>query len=52
MKTFKFSVDLVVEVQAPDQFDAAEAIRDAFGLGEVCGLNVIESEVGDFTVND
>lgn len=52
MNTYRFKVDLVVEVDAFDQFDAAEMIRDAFGLGEVCGANIIESEVGEFIVGD
>lgn len=43
-------MSLVVEVQAFDEIDAEEAVRDAFGLGDVCGIEVIESEVGDFTV--
>lgn len=51
MKTFKYDVNLVVEVQAFNEIDAEEAVRDAFGLGEVCGLNIVESEVGDFTVD-
>lgn len=50
MKKFRYDVTLVVEVEAFNEIDAEEAVRDAFGLGEVCGLNVIESEVGDFTV--
>jgi hypothetical protein len=52
MNTYRYSVSLVVEAEGFTQFDAEEAIRDAFGLGEVCGLSVIESEVGDFTVVD
>lgn len=50
MNKYRFSVDLVVEVEAFDPFDAEDMIRDAFGLGEVCGLNVVESEVGDYDV--
>lgn len=50
MKTFKYDVQLVVEVEAFSEIDAEEAVRDAFGLGEVCGLNIVESEVGNFTV--
>lgn len=50
MKTFRYEVNLVVEVEAFNEIDAEEAVRDAFGLGEVCGLDIIESEVGDFTV--
>lgn len=50
MNRFRYDVSLVVEVEAFNEIDAEEAVRDAFGLGEVCGLSVIESEVGDFTV--
>ena len=50
MKTFRYDVTLVVEVEAFSEIDAEEAVRDTFGLGESCGLNIIESEVGDFTV--
>lgn len=50
MKTFKYEVQLSVEVEAFDEIDAAEAVRDAFGLGPSCGLNIVESEVGDFSV--
>jgi hypothetical protein len=51
MRTFKYDVNLVVEVEAFNEIDAEEAVRDAFGLGDVCGLNVVESEVGSFTVD-
>lgn len=50
MKTFRYEVNLIVEVPAFDEIDAEDAVRDAFGLGEVCGLNIVESEVGEFTV--
>lgn len=50
MNKYRFSVNLVVEVESFDSLDAEEMIRDAFGLGEVCGLDVIESEVGDFDI--
>jgi hypothetical protein len=50
MKTFRYEVSLIVEVQAFDEIDAEDAVRDAFGLGEACGLNIVESEVGSFTV--
>lgn len=52
MKTFRYDVNIVVEVQAFTEIDAEEAVRDAFGLGEACGLEIIESEVGTFTVAD
>lgn len=50
MKKYRFDVSLVVEVEAFNEIDAEEAIRDEFGLGEVCGLNVVESEVGGYTI--
>jgi hypothetical protein len=50
MKTFRYEVSIIVEVPAFNEIDAEEAVRDAFGLGEVCGLEIIESEVGDFTL--
>lgn len=45
MNKFKLSVELVVEVEAFDRFDAEEAVRDAFGLGDVYGIEIVESEV-------
>lgn len=51
MKTFKYSVNLVVEVEAFDEIDAAEAVRDTFGLGDQCGIEIVESEVGEHTVS-
>ena len=51
MKTFRYSVDLIVEVDAFDEIDAEEAVRDAFGLGDQCGIEIVESEVGEFTVS-
>ena len=50
MNTFRYEVNITVEVQAFDEIDAEDAVRDAFGLGEACGLNIVESEVGNFTV--
>jgi len=51
MKTFRYDVSLVVEVEAFSEIDAEDAVRDAFGLGDTCGLNIVESEVGNFTVD-
>ena len=51
MRTFRYDLHLVVEVEAFDEIDAEDAVRDAFGLGEACGLNIVESEVGEFTVS-
>lgn len=45
MKTYKLSVNLVVEVKAFDPIDAEEAVRDTFALGDQCGVEIIESEV-------
>lgn len=51
MRTFRYSVDLVVEVDAFDEIDAEEMVRDAFGLGDQCGIEIVESEVGEFTAS-
>lgn len=51
MRNYRYSVNLVVEVEAFDEFDAAEAVRDTFGLGDQCGIEIVESEVGEFTVS-
>lgn len=51
MRTFRYSINLVAEVQAFDEIDAEDAVRDAFGLGDVCGIEIVESEVGEFTVD-
>lgn len=47
MNKYKYSVNLVVEVEAFDPIDAEEAVRDAFGLGDQCGVEIVESEVSD-----
>lgn len=46
MNKYKFSVNLVVEVEAFDPFDAEEAVRDEFGLGTAGAVEVVESEIG------
>lgn len=51
MNKFRYSVNLVVEVDAFDEIDAEDAVRDAFGLGDQCGIEIVESEVGEFTVS-
>lgn len=48
MKTFIYSLMLQVEVEAPDEDAAAEAISDCFGEGDSCGLMVQNVEVLDF----
>lgn len=50
MHKFKYQVSLSVEVDAFNEIDAAEAVRDAFGLGEICGIEIVESEVGEYSV--
>jgi hypothetical protein len=52
MKTFRYKVEVVAEVQAFNEIDAEEAVRDALGLGDGLGISIIESEVGGFTVVD
>lgn len=47
MNKYKYSVSLVVEVEAFDPIDAEEAVRDTFGLGDQCGIEIVESEVED-----
>lgn len=52
MKTFRYDVTLVVEAQGFDHFDVEELIRDTLGLGDVCGLLIVESAVGEFVEVD
>lgn len=47
-KRFIYNLLLQVEVEAFDESDAAQAIDDCFGRGEVCGLEVKDLEVLDF----
>lgn len=47
MNTYKYRVTLEVEVKAFDEGDAWEMLQDAFGIGEMCGTNVIECEYKD-----
>jgi hypothetical protein len=47
MNKYRYSVNLVVEVEAFDPIDAEDAVRDAFGLGDQCGVEIVESEVSD-----
>lgn len=48
MKTFLYSVLLQIEVEAPDEDAAGQAINDCFGPGDSCGLEVQNVEVLDF----
>jgi hypothetical protein len=45
MKHYEIAVSLQVSVSAPSESDALEAVRDTFGEGEVCGLEVKDLEV-------
>lgn len=45
MNRFRYKVNLVVDVEAFDEIDAEDAVRDAFGLGDTCGIEVVESEI-------
>lgn len=44
MNTYKFKIDLIVEVDAFDEGDAWDMVQDAFGVGENVGTRVIECE--------
>jgi len=48
MKTYIYSIMQQVEVTAPDEEAAAEAIADCFGEGDSCGLTVLSVEVLDY----
>lgn len=45
MNRYIFSVTLQVEVPAFSDGDAIEAVRDAFGEGEFCGVEVTQVEI-------
>lgn len=42
MNKYKFRVVLDVEVEAYDEADAEDVLRDIFGPGDDCGANVME----------
>ena len=44
MKTFRYKVSMVIEVEAFDESDAWDAVQDAFGVGEQTGVNVLECQ--------
>lgn len=50
MNTYQYEVSLKVQVDAFTQFDAEDMIRDALGLGDAMGVEIIESSVGEFEV--
>ena len=45
MKTYEIAVSLLLSVEAPDQSDALEAVKDTFGEGEICGIDIKDIEV-------
>lgn len=45
---YAYRVMLWVEVDAFDVHDADDAIKDCFGEGEFCGVEVVDFEVTDF----
>lgn len=42
MDKFKYTVRLVVEVEAFDESDAWDAVQDAFGVGDTGAVSVTE----------
>lgn len=50
MKTYLVSVEIVARVEAFNHLDAEDAVRDALGLGDGMGVEIIESTVGDVHV--
>jgi hypothetical protein len=45
MRTYEIAVSLLLSVDAPSQSDALEAVRDTFGEGEICGIDIKDIEV-------
>lgn len=52
MKTYVFSVMLSVEVEAFDESDARDAVKDCLGEGDFCGVEVSDFEILDHEVLD
>jgi len=44
MNTYKYTVELTVEVDAFDESDAWDAVQDAFGVGDQMGVVVTNCE--------
>lgn len=51
MNTYEHTVTLKVKTEAFDQSDAEEMIRDAIGVGDGTGVEIVYCEVGDFRVS-
>lgn len=46
MEKHRYEVKLVVEVEAFDRLDAEDKISEALGPGDLCGVEVVQTEVG------
>lgn len=52
MNRYELLVSMIVNVDAPSESDAREAVADAFDVGEFCGLDVKEVESNIVGVED
>lgn len=52
MNSYRVSIALEVEVPAFSEQDALEAVEDVFGMGDTCGLEVVEFQVLDHEPTD
>ena len=46
MEKFTCQVVLTVEVEAFDESEALDMVRDTLGVGDMYGVDIIEAEVG------
>lgn len=44
MNTYKYKVELVVEVEAFDESDAWDAVQETYGVGQDMGIRVVDCE--------
>lgn len=47
MDTFKFKVEMMVEVPAFNESDALSTLMDTYAVGENCGTTVVDCEYKD-----
>lgn len=47
METFRFTVELEVEVEAFDVRDAEEALEDVFGIGHELAVDILDMRIID-----
>lgn len=52
MNTYEYRVMISVQIEAFDEHDAEDALKDVFGEGELCGIVVRDFEVTDFEMLD